>query len=273
MSSNHSNKIVSVIVPTYNSGSTISACLESIKLQTHPFIETIIVDCFSSDSTISESRKYGCKIIQTKLKRSSARNVGASIAIGDFLMFVDSDMELEPTITEEAVKRLESDRYDCLIVPEVSKGEGFWSECIALEKKLYINNQLVESPCFFTKSCFQAMGGYDRVLEAGEDWDIFNRLLKNRFRVGRINGLIFHNDGHTTLKKLFLKKYYYGQTIDLYSKTNPRLSRVQLSPKRFVNSKSVKTILQVPWVGIGLIFMKSVEFSGLVFGSRFRRRT
>ena len=59
------DKLVSVIIPTFNSGRTISACLSSIKSQTYSRCEIIVVDKFSRDSTTSMSKQYGCKIIES----------------------------------------------------------------------------------------------------------------------------------------------------------------------------------------------------------------
>ena len=45
--------LVSVIVPTKNSQATLGACLHSIKAQTYPHIELIVVDNFSTDGTLA----------------------------------------------------------------------------------------------------------------------------------------------------------------------------------------------------------------------------
>lgn len=262
------NRLVSVIVPTFNSGNTISSCLGSIRSQTYSNSEIIVVDRFSSDATVPISEQYDCKIIRSPEKRSSARNIGASNASGDFLIFIDSDMRLSPTTIDECVNVSRMGSFDSLIVPEVSVGVGFWSKCIAFEKLLYMNNNLIESPCFFSRSCFAKIDGYDASLEAGEDWDITSRLVKNSCRIGRVKSLIYHNEERTTLAKLFRKKYYYGHTIFLYSQSNPALARAQLSPKRFLNKPSVKMMIRSPDLGTGLVIMKAVEFSALILGSK-----
>jgi glycosyltransferase involved in cell wall biosynthesis len=266
------DKLVSVIIPTFNSEKTIQACLDSIDAQTYRFTETIVVDCFSSDATVSISRAHKSKVLQSREKRSPARNRGAATSSGDYLMFLDSDMRLKATTIEDCMMLAQTQKFDSVIVPEISFGSGFWSRCIALEKKMYFGDELVESPCFFDKNCFRFIGGYDPDLEAGEDWDIFSRLLRNNFRVGHVDGLIYHDEGKVTLAKLFRKKYYYGQSISSYTRKNPLSAKAQLSPKRFVNKKSIHTLFQSPSLGLGLIMIKSIEFSGLVMGSRLANR-
>ena len=45
-----------------------------------------------------------------------------------------------------------------------------------LEKLCYVGDDLIEAARFFRKSSFDAIGGYDVDLEAGEDWDLNQRL-------------------------------------------------------------------------------------------------
>jgi glycosyltransferase involved in cell wall biosynthesis len=49
--------LVSVIVPTKNSSQFLEACLQSIKEQTYPHIELIVVDNNSTDNDAVEQRK------------------------------------------------------------------------------------------------------------------------------------------------------------------------------------------------------------------------
>jgi glycosyltransferase involved in cell wall biosynthesis len=50
--------IVSVIVSTKNSAQTLRACLLSIKNQSYPYIELIVVDNFSDDMTMHIAKYY-----------------------------------------------------------------------------------------------------------------------------------------------------------------------------------------------------------------------
>lgn len=87
----------SVIIPAYNAEKTIKRCIESITIQNRPDVEIIIINDGSTDKTESI-----CKDLQSNYNNiiyiqkenggvSSARNVGLSVATGEFVMFVDSD--------------------------------------------------------------------------------------------------------------------------------------------------------------------------------------
>jgi glycosyltransferase involved in cell wall biosynthesis len=171
--------MVSVIIPTANSARTISSCLSSLKHQTYQKLETIVVDRYSSDTTVLLAEKYANLLLRSNANRSRARNLGAKVSSGEYLFFVDSDMEVEKNVIEYCVRCCKLQGFDAVIIPETSVGEGYWSNCIALEKLLYLKNPLIEAARFFTRRCFFDVGGYDEDLEVGEDWDLHLRVLKH----------------------------------------------------------------------------------------------
>lgn len=109
-----SNKI-SIVIPSYNSANTIKYTLNSIKYQKltqkeQKLIEIIIIDDGSTDNTEDVISNF-INILpiryvrQNHLGRSCARNLGANLANGDILIFVDSDIVLENHfIREHAIR-------------------------------------------------------------------------------------------------------------------------------------------------------------------------
>ncbi|MBH0064868.1 glycosyltransferase family 2 protein [Psychrobacter sp. SZ93C1] len=89
--------LVSIIVPVYNVASYIDACLASIKQQTYKNIEIIVVEDCSTDNSkqalTSHFTDKRIKVIQHNENSglSAARNTGIKSAIGEYMMFVDSD--------------------------------------------------------------------------------------------------------------------------------------------------------------------------------------
>ncbi|MEM3836232.1 glycosyltransferase [Pyrobaculum sp.] len=70
-----SKPLVTIIVPTFNSEKTLQLCLESIRKQTYKNIEVIVVDNYSTDSTVSVAKKYDAKVIQVRGERARAKNI------------------------------------------------------------------------------------------------------------------------------------------------------------------------------------------------------
>jgi len=258
--------LVSVVVPTFNSERFLEKCLLSVKGQSHPNIEVIVVDNYSVDRTREIAEICGVRVVLCRAGRSRARNVGASYAKGEFVLFVDSDMELTPNVVGECVAKMSSG-FDAVIIPEFSVGEGFWAKCRALEKQCYIGDDLIEAARFFRRSVFESMSGYDSELEAGEDWDLNQRIIKAGFRIGRIDAFIKHHEGKLSLRETMLKKHYYGKTLERYRIRHPEEAKQQLMVIRYAFIKNWKMILKNPVHALGMVFMKTCEFVAGYVGS------
>ena len=89
--------MVSVIIPVYNVEKYLENCLNSIINQTYKDIEIILIDDGSTDSSGDICDVYAAKDQRIKVIHkenggvSSARNIGLSLATGEYIGFVDSD--------------------------------------------------------------------------------------------------------------------------------------------------------------------------------------
>jgi glycosyltransferase involved in cell wall biosynthesis len=94
--------LVSVIVPCFNQGSLLRQTLESVRRQTYPHWECIVVDDGSTDTTEQVSNEYARSdarfrcVRQANQGSSAARNEGLRLAVGDLIQFLDADDLLEP---------------------------------------------------------------------------------------------------------------------------------------------------------------------------------
>jgi glycosyltransferase involved in cell wall biosynthesis len=95
---------VTVVISAYNEENNIKNCILSLMKQTLPS-EIIIVDDGSSDHTFHICEALGVKTLRQNHKGpGSARNLGASKAKGDILLFVDADMQFSPNYVEKLVE-------------------------------------------------------------------------------------------------------------------------------------------------------------------------
>jgi glycosyltransferase involved in cell wall biosynthesis len=101
---------VSVIVPVFKVEAHIEACIQSIIDQTYQDIELIVVDDKSPDNSISLAKELLTKSKYTNFKFlenavnsgvSASRNNGLAIATGEYVLFVDSDDTIVPTMLAE----------------------------------------------------------------------------------------------------------------------------------------------------------------------------
>ena len=97
---NKKDKLISIIIPTFNSEKTIAKSLNSILFQNlENQIEIIVVDDNSSDNTINLiknikiKRNFKLKIFQNKINKGSGycRKIGIERSSGYFIAFLDAD--------------------------------------------------------------------------------------------------------------------------------------------------------------------------------------
>src|SRR5258708_34043759 len=104
------DQIVSIIITTKNEESVILRLLTSIKKQNYEKKEIILVDNNSLDKTIDIAKKNNVKIYTFGPERSAQRNFGAQKAKGEFLLFLDADMELTPNVLKDCVNICSKDK-------------------------------------------------------------------------------------------------------------------------------------------------------------------
>jgi len=92
---------ISVIVPVYNSEKYIARCIQSILTQTYHDWELLLVDDGSTDRSQHILKEYELKDQRIKVLYQNhggaglARNLGINNAVGDYIVFVDSDDTIE----------------------------------------------------------------------------------------------------------------------------------------------------------------------------------
>ena len=97
---------VSIIVPVYQVENYIRQCVDSILAQTFTDFELILVDDGSKDQSGKLCDEYAgmderVKVIHTEnVRAAEARNKGMDLASGNYLMFIDSDDYIAPTMVE-----------------------------------------------------------------------------------------------------------------------------------------------------------------------------
>lgn len=255
--------LVSVIIPTYNSGRTLADCLESVKKQTYKKIEIIVVDNFSTDQTFRIALQYSDRIFKKGPEKNWQKNWGGKKASGDYFLMVDSDMILDKKVVKECVETCLKNQEMVVVIPEVSVGLGFWAACRALEKRCYFQDPLIEVPRFFSQRLFWKVGGYSETV-AFEDWDMQRKLKKTNIKVGRIESLIYHQEPN--FFRSLAKKYYYGQNFNPYFSRFPWHAIPRVNPFRPAFFRNWKLFLHHPLLGAGILILKSVDFLACLCG-------
>lgn len=115
------NNLVSVIVPVYNVENYLRRCLDSIVNQTHKNLQIILINDGSTDNSYNICKEYSeidnrITLIDKKNGGlSSARNEGISKAVGEYLLFVDSDDWIELDLVDLVLNRASRTKSDIVL--------------------------------------------------------------------------------------------------------------------------------------------------------------
>jgi glycosyltransferase involved in cell wall biosynthesis len=109
------DELVSIVIPTFNKGRLIEATLNSVLLQTYPFLEVLLIDNGSTDDTREKidyfllSHPGFCRVIDMKenIGPSNARNVGILEAKGKYIFLLDGDDLMMPKKIEKQVRYMD----------------------------------------------------------------------------------------------------------------------------------------------------------------------
>ena len=252
-------KLVSIIIPTKNSAAYLERCLESIKAQTYPEIEIIVVDNHSSDATREISARFGT-VIRGESERSAQFNQGAKHAHGDYFYRVDGDFELEPGVVEACVAAIEKEGADILAVPNRSAGGSYWARVRQLERETYLDDDLIVAARFWRREAFEAVGGFDESLVSCEDYDLHNRMIKGGFKLGRIKPCEIHLGESDSLWEHTKKSFYYGPSAWRYMRKHPDQGVKQMFPLRVSYWRHRRELFKHPRELLGLILLKKAQY-------------
>ena len=169
--------LFSIIIPTYNSAATLSACLESIINQHYNNWEVLLMDGLSKDDTLliasSFTGKFPVKIISQKDKGIyDAMNSGIASATGEWLYFLGSDDKFfdKDVLTNIAKAINDSPEIDVIYGNVFSERfNGLYDGEFDAEKILTRN--ISHQAIFFKKAIFSKTGFFDLRYKAQSDWD------------------------------------------------------------------------------------------------------
>lgn len=100
---------ISTIVPVHNAGANGERCFDALTAARPAPGEIIVVDDGSTDGSGDRARRRGLQVASTETARSGpavARNLGASLAHGEVLFFVDSDVLVYPDVVTRVAQAM-----------------------------------------------------------------------------------------------------------------------------------------------------------------------
>lgn len=191
--------MVSLVVPCYNAEKYLPATLDSIRAQTYPHFECILVDDFSTDGTLAIARDISRRDQRFRIYQhrangglATSRNSGIRISRGEFVAFLDADDLLASKSLANRATVLARFRES-----DVVAGSFDFSETISDNFRGTIKDSQVTGHAEFVdfvsakgncpfnanqpmlkRSVLVRMGGFPEEYPQAEDWRLWSKVLR-----------------------------------------------------------------------------------------------
>ena len=184
--------IFSIIIPTYNEEEYLPVLLESIKKQDFDDYEIIVADANSTDKTREIAHEYGCIVVDGGLP-AVGRNNGARVANGEYLLFLDSDLELTEDYLRNVLYEFQMEKLGIAITQMLPMSNKIEDKIFHDFANYFMISVEKIKPhgagCYgiiSKKKLHDECGGFDESQTFGEDTDYIERLAeKEPFKVLR----------------------------------------------------------------------------------------
>lgn len=260
-------RLVSVIVPTRNNERTIEECLRSVRRQTHPALELIVVDNVSTDRTVEIASGIADVVVIAGPERSAQRNKGLELAKGTWFLWLDSDMILPPDAVSAAVATAELHGASGVALPERTIGQGFWTACRALERFCYLDDPWLHNPRLLRRDYLVELGGFDVAMSGPEDADLRLRILDRGESIALAPVLVDHDEGRLTVRDVMSKRFYYGRSIPEFASHHGGGVRDQGSAVLRSYVRHRRRLLADPHHALGMVVLRTMEAAAYSAGA------
>ncbi len=180
---------ISVVIPVYNAKNSIKNAIESVLNQTYSGdIEVIVVNDGSTDGCDKIVEDLASKFDSIKLVNkknggvSSARNIGISTAVGEWIAFLDADDIWLPEKLEKQIVEIKKEKIDFIGCNRNQEVYPFFKKnnkrlfCLSA-KDLLFKWYPHTSTALVKKSILLQAGLYDEKRTHAEDGDLFLRVI------------------------------------------------------------------------------------------------
>ncbi|HVP69665.1 MAG TPA: glycosyltransferase [Anaeromyxobacteraceae bacterium] len=183
--------VVSIVIPNYNYERYVRDAITSALGQTHRNVEIVVVDDGSTDGSVATIRTMPAfadgafrLLVQANAGVARARNAGAAISAGSFLVFLDADDVLEPTYVERCLGALRSAPPS--VAYAYTQMQRFGAETSLFASRPFdaaalIRSNFVPVSAMIRRRAFEDVGAFNPRL-GHEDHELWVRMLAHGYQ-------------------------------------------------------------------------------------------
>lgn len=216
---------VSVVIPAYNEERLLPGTLQALGVALAPLraagwaAEVIVADNNSTDATARVAREAGARVVFEPINMiSRARNAGAAVATGDWLVFVDADSTPCAGLFGSLVDAIRSGR--CYAGGSTLRLDGGGLAAAAVAGGWNLLSRLARLPAgsfyFVDAAVFRDVGGFPADVYAGEEIELSRRLRRSALARGRGRVILASHPLLTSARKVSL--YTPGELLAFWAR-------------------------------------------------------
>ena len=258
---------ISIIIPVYNSSSTLKECLDSIFSSTFKDYEVIVVSGNSTDDSIKIAKQFQIKIIELPENKGPAlaRNKGFQVAQGDIILFLDSDVILNKNSLSLII--------DKFSLAEVNAIQGIYSHepnykylatqfyqsylCYYVWPKNKKYASTLVTGCFaIRKEIFNKFGGFDVNIENAscEDEKFGYSLIEKGYKILILRDLqVVHRVNYNVINLIKRRLTQEFDRIKFYLREKAYTNKIK-------QTNYSRVIIGIPVLGLILLTVLSTFF-------------
>jgi glycosyltransferase involved in cell wall biosynthesis len=213
---------VSVIVPARNEAKLLGHCIERLRESLDSWGgegEIVVIDNGSTDGTADIARERGCIVhCEDRATVAKLRNIGARLANGKILAFVDADCLVDRRWVSVCLRGFEDQSVGAVGTPAVPDPvsrtwvEHAWNALMPASNRPDFVEWLGTSNLMVRRDVFDAIGGFSEDLVTGEDVEFCYRLREKYLIALKKDVHTIHMRESKTLVELFKREYWRGQS-------------------------------------------------------------
>lgn len=231
---------LSIVIPVYQHAEACLRCLVSLTKQTRLPDEAVVVDDGSNDSLetkivpLFSSLSFPVRFVRLPVNKGApaARNEGARQTTGEYLLFLDADIELHPTMLELYERSLDANPEIDFVYSAHDFGRKRFS-MVPFDVERLKQENFIHTSSLLRRRAFP---GFDESLKKFQDWDLWLTMTERGSKGLGLSEVLFQLEPRSTGYSQWLPSFMYSLPWK-YLGWTPRLVKKYQDAEKIIRMK------------------------------------